>query len=677
VGEREERMVLDWRTQMSTQKEVRRPQLELGTPEVRKVRRFLLVVLTLVAVTMLSATTAGEDRKAVLIVVDDSGSMGGAGGHDPQGRARQFWCEKIIDAMRSGWILEIIRFSDEAQVMLPSWTLVGQGGGIKRVCKSSLLGGGTNVLAALREGLRQFSALEGWSGPKLLFLLSDGEFPVSEELERILLEYRAQSITIYPIPITKKGGIPASLELIAAITRGNPVLDFQTLKAILSSPQMTEAVVDRFALDFVVPEKSVEGAPFSLKVAVKFGEKTLKPDDVIIIAGEASKVSIEKIMAIVDGIKDIQLVYAPGEGAFLAITDPLPVGSHLVQALVTIRLVGEAKEKTFLIASEPKIVIILSRPLLSLAVSKNQVLQNEPVVLKASVLEGIIEGETISLRAVSDNKSIPILLRRAGEGFSATIKFNSPGLYTLSPVDPLIVFERDVKIEILPPKLRIHPAETVSGGKTFLTVGADLYEPDVATITVRADPDVIRVKPPNFELSEKNPEAIVEISVGRVGFLKKLFRQKVVSTLYFTDANGILMPTTATVDLRPSAPLWVYFGLGSFPFACILIPVVIGKRRRRRRLKKGKERVFAEKATFGWGKDCDLVLPREPDIGKHHCSIKAEGNSFFLKDEAGLGTYVNGKKVNIAELNSADVIEVGKYKFQFFKEGNGFRVKTL
>jgi hypothetical protein len=38
---------------------------------------------------------------------------------------------------------------------------------------------------------------------------------------------------------------------------------------------------------------------------------------------------------------------------------------------------------------------------------------------------------------------------------------------------------------------------------------------------------------------------------------------------------------------------------------------------------------------------------------------------------------VNGKKVNIAELNSADVIEVGKYKFQFFKEGNGFKVKTL
>lgn len=641
-------------------------------------RRFLLVVLTLAAVTMLTAATVGEERKAVLIVVDDSGSMSGVSGHDPQGRSRQFWCEKIIDAMKSSWLLQIIRFSDEAQVVLPSWTLVGQREGIKRVCKSSLLGGGTNVPAALREALKQLSALEGWSGPKLLFLLSDGEFFVSEELERILLEYRAQSIAIYPIPITKRGEIPASLELIAAITRGNPVLDLQTLEAVLLFPQREaiEDVAHHFVLEFTVPEKSVEGAPCGLRVAVKFDGKILKPDDVI-IAGEVLRVSIEKITAIVDGIKHVQLPYAPGEGAFLAITDPLPVGSHLFQALATISLVGKSKEKTFLIASEPRTVTILSRPLLNLTASKNQVLQNEPVVLRASVLEGIIEGETISLRAVSDNKLIPILLRRAGEGFSATIKFNSPGLYTLSPVDPLIVFERDVKVEVLPPKLRIHPAETVSGGKTFLTVGADLYEPDIAAITVHADPDVMRVEPPNFELSEKNPEAIVEVSVGRVGFLKKLFRQKVVSTLYFTDANGILMPATATVDLRPSAPLWVYFGLGSFPFACILIPVVIGKRRRRRRLKKGEERLFAEKATFGWGKDCDLVLPREPDIGKHHCSIKAEGNSFLLKDEAGLGTYVNGKKVNIAELNSADVIEVGKYKFQFFKEGNGFKVKIL
>jgi hypothetical protein len=627
---------------------------------------------------MLTVATVGEERKAVLIVVDDSGSMSGAGGHDPQGRARQFWCEKIIDAMKSSWVLQIIRFSDEAQVMLPSWTLVGQREGIKRVWKSSLLGGGTNVLAALREALNQFSALEGWDGPKLLFLLSDGEFPVSEELERILLEYRAQSVAVYPIPITKGREIPVSLELIAAITRGNLVLDLQTLEATMLFPQREaiEDVAHRFVLEFTVPEKSVEGAPFGLRVAVKFDGKILKPDDVI-IAGEVLRVSIEKITAIVDGIKQVELPYALGEGAFLAIADSLPVGSHLFQALVTIRLVGEAKEKTFLIASEPRTVAILPRPLLNLTASKNQVLQNEPVVLRASVLEGIIEGETISLRAVSDNKLIPILLRRAGEGFSATIKFNSPGLYTLSPVDPLIVFEKDVTVEVLPPKLCIHPAETVGDEKLLLTVGADIYEPDVATITVRADPDVIRVKPPNFELSEKNPEAIVEVSVGRVGFFKKLFRQKVVSSLYFTDANGILMPTTATVDLRPSAPLWVYFGLGSFPFPCILIPVVIGKRRRRRRLKKGKERVFAEKATFGWGKDCDLVLPREPDIGKHHCSIKAEGNFFLLKDEAGLGTYVNGKKVNIAELNSADVIEVGKYKFQFFKEGNGFKVKTL
>jgi hypothetical protein len=346
---------------------------------------------------------------------------------------------------------------------------------------------------------------------------------------------------------------------------------------------------------------------------------------------------------------------------------------------VTIRLVGEAKEKTFLIASEPRTVAILPRPLLNLAASKNQVLQNEPVVLRASVLEGIIEGETISLRAVSDNKLIPILLRRAGEGFSATIKLNSPGIYTLSPVDPLIVFEKEVKIQVLPPKLRIHPAETVSGKKTFLTVGADLYEPDIAAITVRADSDVIGVEPPNFELSEKNSEAVVEVSVGRVSFLKKIFRQKVVSTLYFTDSNGILMPTTATVELRPSAPLWVYIGLGSFPFACIVKKIIeaIGRGRRRRELKKGEERFFAEKATFGWGKDCDLVLPREPDIGKHHCSIKAEGNRSLLKDEAGLGTYVNSKKVNITELNSADVIEIGKYKFQFFKEGSGFKIKIL
>jgi hypothetical protein len=195
-------------------------------------------------------------------------------------------------------------------------------------------------------------------------------------------------------------------------------------------------------------------------------------------------------------------------------------------------------------------------------------------------------------------------------------------------VDPLIVFEKDVTVEVLPPKLCIHPAETVGDEKLLLTVGADIYEPDVATITVRADPDVIRVKPPNFELSEKNPEAIVEVSVGRVGFFKKLFRQKVVSSLYFTDANGILMPTTATVDLRPSAPLWVYFGLGSFPFACILIPVVIGKRRRRRRLKKGKERVFAEKRLSVGAKTAIWCSP-ESRISENTTAPSRQKATFF------------------------------------------------
>ena len=335
---------------------------------------------------------------------------------------------------------------------------------------------------------------------------------------------------------------------------------------------------------------------------------------------------------------------------------------------------------SFLGREDLKVISILVKPLIGLKLLKERVIQNEPVVIKGSVLRGSLKDETLSLEAMAGDEAVPITLHRIGDEFMATVRFSSPGIYSLSLADPSLTLEREVSLVVASPTLRIQPAEITITSEEFekgttVTVGSDLYGPDVAAITVSADCEALQVEPSEFELSEGKKEEILRISARGVSLWRRILRRGTTCSLKFTDKKGLLSPATMTVRLEPAMPIGIYCGFGSLLLALIFTPVAL--KRRRKSAKKGEELVFRNKATIGWGSECDLVLPRRPDIGRLHCSIRKTDDSFILKDEAGLGTYINGRKAQMAELKSGDLIRVGGHEFEFLKLEDGFRIKVL
>jgi predicted component of type VI protein secretion system len=69
--------------------------------------------------------------------------------------------------------------------------------------------------------------------------------------------------------------------------------------------------------------------------------------------------------------------------------------------------------------------------------------------------------------------------------------------------------------------------------------------------------------------------------------------------------------------------------------------------------------------TIGRSPDADIILLDEK-VSRVHCGIRLWDGDFYIKDlKSKNGTFVNGRRVEVAKLAPSDVIKVGGYTFNF------------
>ncbi len=73
--------------------------------------------------------------------------------------------------------------------------------------------------------------------------------------------------------------------------------------------------------------------------------------------------------------------------------------------------------------------------------------------------------------------------------------------------------------------------------------------------------------------------------------------------------------------------------------------------------------------TIGRSEDADVILLDEK-VSRVHCGIRYFDGAFYIKDlKSKNGTFVNGARIEAAQLAPADVIKVGSYTFTFEQTG--------
>lgn len=66
-----------------------------------------------------------------------------------------------------------------------------------------------------------------------------------------------------------------------------------------------------------------------------------------------------------------------------------------------------------------------------------------------------------------------------------------------------------------------------------------------------------------------------------------------------------------------------------------------------------------QSTLIGRGDDCDVLLDGET-ISRHHCTITRWGGAFVIQDSSRNGTFVNGQRIQQAQLKHGDQIRIGR-----------------
>lgn len=70
--------------------------------------------------------------------------------------------------------------------------------------------------------------------------------------------------------------------------------------------------------------------------------------------------------------------------------------------------------------------------------------------------------------------------------------------------------------------------------------------------------------------------------------------------------------------------------------------------------------------TIGRSPDCGIFLD-DVTVSRKHAVLIERDNGFFVEDQGSLnGTFVNRKRVESAQLEDGDEVQVGKYRLTFF-----------
>jgi pSer/pThr/pTyr-binding forkhead associated (FHA) protein len=79
------------------------------------------------------------------------------------------------------------------------------------------------------------------------------------------------------------------------------------------------------------------------------------------------------------------------------------------------------------------------------------------------------------------------------------------------------------------------------------------------------------------------------------------------------------------------------------------------------------EMFYAEKeTTIGRSPDCGIFLD-DVTVSRKHAVLTERDGGFFIEDQGSLnGTFVNRKRVESAQLEDGDELQIGKYRLTFF-----------
>jgi hypothetical protein len=76
-------------------------------------------------------------------------------------------------------------------------------------------------------------------------------------------------------------------------------------------------------------------------------------------------------------------------------------------------------------------------------------------------------------------------------------------------------------------------------------------------------------------------------------------------------------------------------------------------------------RAQGERTSIGRSPDCDIFLD-DVTVSRKHAVMVADGGKFRIEDQGSLnGTFVNRKRIESAELENGDEVQVGKYRLTF------------
>jgi hypothetical protein len=96
-----------------------------------------------------------------------------------------------------------------------------------------------------------------------------------------------------------------------------------------------------------------------------------------------------------------------------------------------------------------------------------------------------------------------------------------------------------------------------------------------------------------------------------------------------------------------------------------------GARRRRRRAGGGRagESFFPseDRTLIGRSPECDVFLD-DVTVSRRHAELVREGDTFTISDLGSLnGTFVNRKRIESAQLEDDDELQIGKYRLTFLR----------
>ena len=75
-----------------------------------------------------------------------------------------------------------------------------------------------------------------------------------------------------------------------------------------------------------------------------------------------------------------------------------------------------------------------------------------------------------------------------------------------------------------------------------------------------------------------------------------------------------------------------------------------------------------EATTIGRSPDCDIFLD-DVTVSRHHAVLRRNDGRFVIEDQGSLnGTFVNRRRIESAELDDGDELQIGKYRLTFLQK---------